>query len=270
MAPKYRQLHVKILDSFDFAEMPNDFVRLFWVLLPLILDSEGRGIDNHAWIRAKMFPLRDDINGEEINGAMDWLERRGMILRYSAEGKNLFCVPTWKNYQTGTDKEAKSTFAPPDLLQTNSGLTPDLLQTNSGVGTSQPIQPTTTTTTTARTTSTSTAMQEISGSGGGKSTTQNIFAVYEQEIGPLTPIIGDELKLAEQEYPPDWIILALQTASRNNKRSWAYAHAILKRWKVEGFQSVNKPPGGNGRKSTLDKSLDAIKEFMEVEDGKQN
>ena len=60
--PKYRQLHYKIIDSFDFNEMPNDFTRIVWVLLTLVLDSEGRGIDNMAWVKSKMFPMRNDVD----------------------------------------------------------------------------------------------------------------------------------------------------------------------------------------------------------------
>lgn len=62
----------------------------------------------------------------------------------------------------------------------------------------------------------------------------NIFGQYEQNIGPLTPLIADALKDAEQAYPVEWIHEAIELAVRNNKRSWSYCEAILKRWKEEG------------------------------------
>jgi DnaD/phage-associated family protein len=62
----------------------------------------------------------------------------------------------------------------------------------------------------------------------------NIFRLYEENIGPLTPLVADFLKDAEQAYPPDWIAEAIDLAVRHNKRNWKYAHAILKRWKEEG------------------------------------
>ena len=62
----------------------------------------------------------------------------------------------------------------------------------------------------------------------------NVFGVYEQNIGPLTPLIADALKDAEQSYPAEWINEAIELAVRNNKRSWSYCEAILKRWKEEG------------------------------------
>jgi DNA replication protein len=61
----------------------------------------------------------------------------------------------------------------------------------------------------------------------------NIFKLYEENIGPLTPLIADALKDAEE-------ILggmgreAIELAVKNNKRNWKYCEAILKRWKEEG------------------------------------
>jgi DNA replication protein len=62
----------------------------------------------------------------------------------------------------------------------------------------------------------------------------NIFVLYEQNIGLLAPMISEELKQAEEEYPADWIADAFRIAVRQNKRSWAYIEAILKRMKTEG------------------------------------
>jgi DnaD/phage-associated family protein len=62
----------------------------------------------------------------------------------------------------------------------------------------------------------------------------NIFALYEQNIGLLTPMISEELKEAEQQYPAEWIQDAFKIAVENNKRSWSYTRKILERWKAEG------------------------------------
>lgn len=62
----------------------------------------------------------------------------------------------------------------------------------------------------------------------------NIFVLYEQNIGLLTPMISEELKEAEKEYPTDWIADAFRIAVKQNRRSWAYIDAILKRMKTEG------------------------------------
>jgi DnaD/phage-associated family protein len=62
----------------------------------------------------------------------------------------------------------------------------------------------------------------------------NIFILYEQNIGPLTPHIADELRDAEQTYPVRWVEEAIQLAVENNVRNWRYILAILERWRQEG------------------------------------
>lgn len=62
----------------------------------------------------------------------------------------------------------------------------------------------------------------------------NIFSLYEQNIGLLTPLIAEELREAEGVYPADWIEQAFREAVSLNKRSWRYIHAILERWRTEG------------------------------------
>lgn len=62
----------------------------------------------------------------------------------------------------------------------------------------------------------------------------NIFRLYEENIGPLTPLIADALKDAEETYSPEWIAESIELAVKHNKRSWKYCEAILKRWKDEG------------------------------------
>jgi len=62
----------------------------------------------------------------------------------------------------------------------------------------------------------------------------NSFRLYEENIGPLTPLIADALRDAEQAYTPEWIADAITLAVEHNKRSWKYCEAILKRWKEEG------------------------------------
>ncbi len=62
----------------------------------------------------------------------------------------------------------------------------------------------------------------------------NIFELYEDNIGLLSPILADELRDAEATYPPDWIEDAFRIAAANNVRKWRYIQAILERWANEG------------------------------------
>ncbi|MBI3537747.1 MAG: DnaD domain protein [Chloroflexi bacterium] len=68
----------------------------------------------------------------------------------------------------------------------------------------------------------------------------NIFSLYEQNIGMLTPMLAEELKDAEKEYRAEWIADAFKIAVENNKRSWAYVRKILQRWQTEGRGDASK------------------------------
>jgi len=68
----------------------------------------------------------------------------------------------------------------------------------------------------------------------------NIYRLYEENIGALTPLISDELKEAEQTYPTDWIEDAMRIAVENNVRRWRYVQAILRSWQEEGRDDQNR------------------------------
>ena len=229
--PKYRKTWTKTLESFDFNEMPDDFCRVVWLLLPLILDSEGRGIDLPAWVCARMFPLRR-VEESDVIRAFDFFESRGMIVRYEVDGRRYFYSTNWSTYQSGTEKESASVLpAPSEQLPTYSRPTPEQVKNKSGAAPAQVG-----------------VAESASASVNESVLTQNeIFRTYEREIGPLTPIIGDQLQAALVDYPEDWIVQAIRESALSNARNWKYTEAILKRWKVDGFQSQKKPSNGNGK-----------------------
>ncbi len=62
----------------------------------------------------------------------------------------------------------------------------------------------------------------------------NIFELYEENIGPITPMIAEILKEDEKTYPDSWIEQATEIAVTRNIRNWKYVQAILGRWQKEG------------------------------------
>ncbi|MFU8826647.1 MAG: DnaD domain-containing protein [Brevefilum sp.] len=64
--------------------------------------------------------------------------------------------------------------------------------------------------------------------------TPNIFKLYEENIGVITPMMADILKEDEKTYPASWIREAIQIAVARNVRTWKYVQGILKRWQKEG------------------------------------
>ena len=62
----------------------------------------------------------------------------------------------------------------------------------------------------------------------------DIFILYEQNIGMLTPMIADNLRDALKVYPESWIRDAIKEAVNQSKHKWSYISAILERWSSEG------------------------------------
>ncbi|MDO8670222.1 MAG: DnaD domain protein [Dehalococcoidia bacterium] len=75
----------------------------------------------------------------------------------------------------------------------------------------------------------------------------NIFSLYEQNIGIMTPLVADELREAEKLYPAGWIEEAFKEAVQLNKRNLRYILRILESWATEG-----KHDGKSGRDSKED------------------
>ena len=87
-------------------------------------------------------------------------------------------------------------------------------------------------------------------------TRPNIFKLYEENIGPLTPMIADTLKDAEEEYESEKIIEAIKLAVKENARKWSYVEAILKRWKEEGYGENRRDNQEDRSRYTQDKYAD--------------
>ncbi len=85
----------------------------------------------------------------------------------------------------------------------------------------------------------------------------NIFTLYEQNIGILTPILAEEMKETELSYPWPWIEEAFKIAAGRNKRSWRYIEATLRRWAGEG-----KDDGESGRYSQKAPAKERLVEYL--------
>lgn len=88
----------------------------------------------------------------------------------------------------------------------------------------------------------------------------NAYQLYEENIGPLTPLIADALKDAEGEYPSGWLEEAIRTATESNARSWAFVRAVLERRKKEGngYEVATKSAERDGRRFVSGKYADLI------------
>ena len=80
----------------------------------------------------------------------------------------------------------------------------------------------------------------------------NIFKLYEENIGPLTPLIAETLREAEETYKAEWIEKAIKIAVQKNVRNWRYIEAILNSWLEEGYYEKDRRNSEEDRRKYLD------------------
>ena len=256
--PRYRKLHVKTVESLDINDMPDDFTRLLWVLLPLALCSQGRGLNNPAWLKSKLFPLRQDINQDTITEAVSWFVQRGMVVPYSVKGRDYFYVPTFHKYQGNTTREAASDYPPPEPVAGEIDSTHDKVTTDSR----QSREEVKAMSSRMRTASASEyCILPIESESEQESTAIGVF--LSARGGGINPVevdlfndIVDEYEKHRQALPraapgadipgDDWVKAAVleANASRDGTRSISlnYVKAILDRWRVQGFKAKFNQP----------------------------
>lgn len=106
------------------------------------------------------------------------------------------------------------------------------------------------------------AAEDMPAVGAATDSRPNIFALYEENIGSLTPLLAEELKEAEETHPPSWIEEAFKEAVTHNHRSWRYIARILERWAVEG-----KSNGEPGRRSQASDPKEYLRRYGRLSRG---
>ena len=108
----YRKVYTKILESKDIRNMPDDFTRLTWTYLILIVDREGRALDDLVYLRCKLYPRREDVTTAMVSSAMSWFADHGMIRRYGVKDECYFYIVNFVKYQGDTRRESASIYPP--------------------------------------------------------------------------------------------------------------------------------------------------------------
>lgn len=89
----------------------------------------------------------------------------------------------------------------------------------------------------------------------------NIFVLYEQNIGMLTPLIAEQLRDMEKQYAPGWINDAFEIAISRNKRHLRYIQSILKRWETDGRNDFGRD-GEGYEESTRDSAEERRRRYI--------
>lgn len=88
-----------------------------------------------------------------------------------------------------------------------------------------------------------------------------VFALYEQEIGVLTPTVAEGVKTWLEENPAEHVKEAIKEASLAGVRKPAYINAILENWRTNGYKSQHRP-----RSPTRKSSTNGVQTAEEIEE----
>jgi DnaD/phage-associated family protein len=68
----------------------------------------------------------------------------------------------------------------------------------------------------------------------GNKQAASVYAAYEDNIGMLSPLVADQIRLALELYPAFWIHEAINEAVAYNRRQWRYVQRTLQNWSADG------------------------------------
>lgn len=193
----------------------------FFYRLMVQCDDYGRMDARISVLRARCFPLKlDTVLEIHVRAWLNELVEADLIRLYTHEGRPYLRFVTWERHQQIRAKKSKFP-APPTDASEQTGLISDDINGNHLTAnvTENPIQSNTNT------------------------TRDDVFVLFENEIGLITPTVANEIESAEKDYPAVWLEEAIKTAAKANKRSWNYVAGILRRWKAEGKSDLTPRTG---------------------------
>jgi len=115
----WRKVWDRAAFSRDINAMPDDFTRLFWIMLPLALSRDGTTLADFSYLKGKLFPLRRDVTDIMISDALEWCVNRGMVLRYEVDGESYIYQVSFREDQGPRGREAPSPFPPPPDIKSS-------------------------------------------------------------------------------------------------------------------------------------------------------
>jgi hypothetical protein len=255
--PKYRKLYTKIVESFDFNDMPDDFHRLFWTLLPLVASREGTLPDYPTLILSKVFPMRRDVEAKQVEAALDWFAAHDMIRYYEAKGRRYIWIVNFAEYQGVTEKEAASEYPPvPESVKTYSGPIPDLLQSKSRLDSYSDADANSNADVVA-----AAPTPEPPQPPPPDPAVAEVFRAWENANGLATATHSGLLLAMIDEYGGAWVRDAIgEAAASTNRFAPRYIESILQRWKRDGKGNgkARASPGDGGK---VPRAFERLKEI---------
>jgi hypothetical protein len=125
----------QIVEDAKINQMSCDTSRLAFTWLITFADCEGRVSGDPTNLRNKLFPRRDDITINQIEGYIKEWATIGLIQWYQANGDQWISFTNFDKHQLGLrkDREAPSNIPAPINLDNNTVTTPQSLRSDSAV-----------------------------------------------------------------------------------------------------------------------------------------
>lgn len=283
-----RMINSSVWTDEKFIES-DDVTRLVWFGLITNVDDQGRISNNSALLKAAIFPA-DRKSTTTLKNSVKKLEDAGMVLCYEKDGKNVIQIIKWWEHQSPAWAAPSSLPAPDNwidrvkIMSSGRKILMENWESQGGYVLQQVFDYVSEQVSEqvldniADTCPTPIATVKIKDKYKIKQqlvldARARIFKAYENEIGVITPVTAQDITATLEDYqiPGDWIVEAIHEAARNNKRNWKYVAAILKRWKVDGFQSNNKQ---SGRRPAAERDMggyqvDKTSETIITDDGEE-
>ncbi len=243
-------------DEFFGMDLPH-LGKLVWIgLFSTCADSQGRMLDNPALICSTLFPY-GGATAPEIADCLDSFGDR--TIRYEVDGRKYIQLRKWWENQPQQYAVPSNFPAPPgwkDRVRTCHKKIWVIYNWEGLADTPAGVQLMTKLECQGRVSSWTDYVERLNPvpvinpvpipnsedtTGGGENPDERpeIYALYEREIGSLSPNVIGKLDAAAEKYPHDWITQAVAEAVANNVRKWNYVAAILERWRTEGVKSGN-------------------------------
>ena len=213
--------------------LSDDTARLLFTWLITHLDCEGRMHGDPVTVKSIVFPRRN-ISPQRIEKYLAELEKTELIFRYSINGNQYLCAPTFEKHQMGLRKnqEAPSQIPPftTDLQRSKNGL--GLLQVKTKIK----------------------VKEETKEESIVSLSIEDVFEVYKKEVmgspdesASIPEDMEGELKATIKIFSAPWVINAIREAVKHKRRDWRYIVGILRNWEREEREAKfpsNKGPRG--------------------------
>lgn len=114
--PRIRSVHPQLCEDETLVEVSARAERTF-VRLWTELDDEGRGRDNPKLLKARLYPLHDDVTAKVVDDDLSELAQRGLIRRYEVDGERYLSTKpeAWSRWQSPRHPSPSKFPKPPEV-----------------------------------------------------------------------------------------------------------------------------------------------------------